>query len=95
MGAVTASGACREVARVKPSLNRNTMIGHSGRLRDYRASRWRKRYRQRMFAKVYEAFLDYELILFRDVDLPPATSRLLGEVQIHVLSQITWTREDP
>ena len=26
-----------------------------------------------MFAKVYEAFLDYELILFRDVDLPPAT----------------------
>jgi len=26
-----------------------------------------------MFGKVYEAFLDYELILFRDVDLPPAT----------------------
>ena len=27
----------------------------------------------KMFDKVYEAFLDYELILFRDVDLPPAT----------------------
>ena len=44
-----------------------------------------------MFAKVYEAFLEYELILFRDVDLPPATqvavARNFGEVQIHVLSQ--------
>src|SRR5581483_2397856 len=27
----------------------------------------------KLFAKIYEAFLDYELILFRDVDLPPAT----------------------
>jgi alpha-ketoglutarate-dependent taurine dioxygenase len=26
-----------------------------------------------LFEKVYEAFLDYQLILFRDVDLPPAT----------------------
>ena len=26
----------------------------------------------KLFDKVYEAFLDYELILFRDVDLPPA-----------------------
>src|SRR5262249_48753740 len=44
-----------------------------------------------IFAKVFEAFLDYELILFRDVDLPPATqvafARNFGEVQIHVLSQ--------
>ena len=44
-----------------------------------------------MFAKVYEAYLDYQLILFRDVDLPPATqvafARNFGEVQIHVLSQ--------
>src|SRR5580698_2368177 len=43
-----------------------------------------------LFAKVYEAFLDYELILFRDVDLPPATqvafARNFGEVQVHVLS---------
>jgi taurine dioxygenase len=44
----------------------------------------------KLFAKVYEAFLDYELILFRDVDLPPETqvafARNFGEVQIHVLS---------
>ncbi len=44
-----------------------------------------------MFDKVYEAFLDYELILFRDVDLPPATqvafARRFGEVQIHVMNQ--------
>src|ERR1700683_1200243 len=43
-----------------------------------------------MFEKVYEAFLDYQLILFRDVDLPPATqvafARNFGEVQVHVLS---------
>jgi alpha-ketoglutarate-dependent taurine dioxygenase len=43
-----------------------------------------------LFAKVYEAFLDYELILFRDVDLPPATqvafARNFGEVQVHVKS---------
>ena len=40
-----------------------------------------------MFDKVYEAFLDYQLILFRDVDLPPARqvafARRFGEVQIH------------
>ena len=45
----------------------------------------------KMFDKVYEAFLDYELILFRDVDLPPATqvafARAFGEVQIHVMNQ--------
>jgi taurine dioxygenase len=44
-----------------------------------------------LFAKVYEAFLDYQLILFRDVDLPPATqvafARNFGEVQVHVLSE--------
>jgi taurine dioxygenase len=44
-----------------------------------------------MFAKVYEAFLDYQLILFRGVDLPPATqvafARRFGEVQIHVMNQ--------
>jgi taurine dioxygenase len=41
-----------------------------------------------LFAKIYEAFLDYELILFRDVDLPPATqvafAQNFGEVNIHV-----------
>ncbi len=44
-----------------------------------------------MFAKVYEAFLDYQLILFREVDLPPAMqvafARRFGEVQIHVMNQ--------
>jgi len=43
-----------------------------------------------LFAKVYQAFLDYELILFRDVDLPPQTqvafARNFGDVQVHVLS---------
>src|SRR5579862_7284364 len=52
-----------------------------------------------MFAKVYEAFLDYQLILFRDVDLPPATqvafARNFGEVQIHVLSGHYGTKEFP
>ena len=52
-----------------------------------------------MFAKVYEAFLDYELILFRDVDLPPATqvafARNFGEVQVHVLSQYHGYKEHP
>ncbi|MGB7036548.1 MAG: TauD/TfdA family dioxygenase [Xanthobacteraceae bacterium] len=53
----------------------------------------------KLFAKVYEAFLDYQLILFRDVDLPPATqvafARNFGEVQIHVLSGQYGTREFP
>jgi taurine dioxygenase len=43
-----------------------------------------------LFAKVYEAFLEYQLIVFHDVDLPPATqvafARNFGEVQVHVLS---------
>jgi taurine dioxygenase len=44
-----------------------------------------------MFSKIYEAFLVYQLILFRDVDLPPATqvafARRFGEVQVHVMNQ--------
>jgi alpha-ketoglutarate-dependent 2,4-dichlorophenoxyacetate dioxygenase len=52
-----------------------------------------------LFAKVYEAFLDYELILFRDVDLPPATqvafARNFGEVQIHVLDQYHGFKQHP
>lgn len=44
-----------------------------------------------IFSKIYEAFLDHQLILFSDVDLPPATQVALakgfGEVQTHVLSQ--------
>src|ERR1043165_1486934 len=53
----------------------------------------------KMFGKVYEAFLDYELILFRDVDLPPATqvafARSFGEVQIHVMNQYQKYPEHP
>ena len=52
-----------------------------------------------MFDKVYEAFLDYELILFRDVDLPPATqvafARSFGEIQIHVMNQYQKYPEHP
>src|SRR5689334_9934620 len=52
-----------------------------------------------LFAKVFEAFLDYALILFRDVDLPPATqvafARNFGEVQIHVLNQYHGYKDHP
>jgi taurine dioxygenase len=54
---------------------------------------------ERLFAKVYEAFLDYQLILFRDVDLPPATqvafARRFGEVQIHVMNQYQGYKDHP
>jgi len=53
----------------------------------------------KLFAAVYEAFLDYQLILFRDVDLPPAIqvafARNFGEVQIHVLSSHYGTKQHP
>jgi len=53
----------------------------------------------KLFAKVYEAFLEYQLIVFRDVDLPPATqvafARNFGEVQVHVLSDHYGTKEHP
>ena len=53
----------------------------------------------KLFDKVYEAFLDYELILFRDVDLPPATqvafARSFGEIQIHVMNQYQKYPEFP
>ena len=52
-----------------------------------------------LFAKVYEAFLEYQLILFHDVDLPPATqvafARNFGEVQVHVLSDQYGTKDHP
>lgn len=44
-----------------------------------------------MFPHLYEAFLAHQLIVFRDVDLPPATqvklARRFGEVQVHVMNQ--------
>jgi taurine dioxygenase len=53
----------------------------------------------KMFGKVYEAFLDYQLILFRDVDLPPATqvafAKSFGEVQIHVMNQYQGYKDHP
>ena len=54
----------------------------------------------KMFGKVYEAFLDYELILFRDVDLPPGDAgrvraQSFGEIQIHVMNQYQNTRSIP
>src|SRR6476646_10860201 len=53
----------------------------------------------KMFGKIYEAFLDYELILSRDVDLPPATqvafAKSFGEVQIHVMNQYQKYPEHP
>jgi taurine dioxygenase len=53
----------------------------------------------KLFAKVYEAFLDYKLILFRDVDLPPAMqvafARAFGEVQIHVMNQYHGYKDFP
>jgi taurine dioxygenase len=52
-----------------------------------------------LFAKIYEAFLDYQLILFHDVDLLPATqvafARNFGEVQVHVLSQLYGYMDHP
>ena len=46
---------------------------------------------ERVFPSVYEAFLAYQAVLFRDVDLPPelqvAFARNFGEVQIHVMNQ--------
>jgi alpha-ketoglutarate-dependent taurine dioxygenase len=51
------------------------------------------------FAAVYEAFLAYKLILFRNVDLPPATqvafARRFGEVQVHVMNQYHGFKEHP
>jgi taurine dioxygenase len=52
-----------------------------------------------LFAKIYEAFLDYQLIVFHDVDLPPATqvafARNFGEVQIHVMNQYHGYKDQP
>ena len=43
------------------------------------------------FAEVYRAFLDHQLLLFRDCELPQAAqvafARGFGEVQVHVMNQ--------
>ncbi len=52
-----------------------------------------------MFPHVYRAFLDHQLILFRDVDLPPATqvafARRFGQVQVHVMNQYHGYTDHP
>lgn len=44
-----------------------------------------------LYARLYAAFLEHQLLLLRDQDLPPehqvALGRRFGEVQIHVMSQ--------
>src|SRR5215471_18076712 len=44
-----------------------------------------------LFPRIYSAFLQHQLLLFRDQDLPPAAqvafARRFGEVQVHVLDQ--------
>jgi taurine dioxygenase len=44
-----------------------------------------------LFPAVYGAFLEHQLLLFRDQDLPPAAqvgfARRFGEVQVHVMNQ--------
>jgi taurine dioxygenase len=44
-----------------------------------------------VFPSVYAAFLEHQLLLFRDQDLPPAAqvafARRFGEVQVHVMDQ--------
>jgi taurine dioxygenase len=46
---------------------------------------------EELYAAIRAAFVDYQLLLFRDQDLPPAShvalGRSFGEVQIHVMSQ--------
>jgi alpha-ketoglutarate-dependent 2,4-dichlorophenoxyacetate dioxygenase len=52
-----------------------------------------------VFPAIYRAFLNHQLIVFRNVDLPPATqvalARRLGEVQIHVMNQYHGHLEHP
>ncbi|MGH6814595.1 MAG: TauD/TfdA dioxygenase family protein, partial [Hyphomicrobiaceae bacterium] len=54
---------------------------------------------EKVFAHVYEAFLDYRLLLFRHVDLPPdlqvAFARCFGEVQVHVMNQYHGYKDYP
>ncbi|MCB1814775.1 MAG: TauD/TfdA family dioxygenase, partial [Candidatus Competibacteraceae bacterium] len=44
-----------------------------------------------LFAAIYQAFLDYQVLLFRSGEIPPARqvefARRFGEVQIHVMNQ--------
>lgn len=52
-----------------------------------------------VFPMIYDAFLRYQLILFRDVDLPPAIqvalARRFGKVQVHVMNQYHGYADHP
>jgi len=52
-----------------------------------------------LFGAIYEAFLAYQLIVFRNVDLPPATqvalARRFGQVQVHVMNQYHGYADHP
>ena len=52
-----------------------------------------------LFPEIYDAFLRYQLIVFRDVDLPPATqvalARRFGQVQVHVMNQYHGYADHP
>lgn len=52
-----------------------------------------------LFARVHEAFLEHQVLLFRGVELPPATqvafARRFGEVQVHVMNQYHGFAEHP
>ena len=52
-----------------------------------------------VFAQLHEAFLQHQLLLFRDVDLPAATqvafARCFGEVQVHVMNQYHGYADHP
>ena len=45
----------------------------------------------KLFTAIYQAFLDYQVLLFRNQDIPPARqvafARYFGEVQVHVMNQ--------
>ncbi len=51
------------------------------------------------FPAIYDAFLRYQLIVFRDVDIPPAAqvalARRFGEVQVHVMNQYHGYADHP
>ena len=52
-----------------------------------------------VFPAVYKAFLEYQVIMFRDIDLPPALqvkfAQNFGEAQVHVMNQYHGYKDHP
>lgn len=50
-----------------------------------------QRLSDKLFAEIFQAFLDHQVLLFRDQDIPPGRqvefARHFGEVQVHVMNQ--------